>query len=496
VETVAFVLLALTLLWLLRAAMNFTDPEFAAFLVVTFCGYYLCSTAGRQVALLLAASLVFYAWSDPSLTLLLLLSATITCSSAYAIGVFCETGRRTLPLAIAGVVANLGVLAFYKYSGLLASGMAALFPSTLSVAERLIRIPLPIGISFYTFHGISMIVDAYRRESGAQIRVGTSRAGAKAFLDFWKQGLLYVVFFPQLVAGPIVRSKEFLPQIGFKRWRDIPWRYVWETVLLGYFLKLVVADNLHNQTFLIRAPYYADLPAERAWTMVFSYSIQIFADFAGYSLIAIGIAAMFGYKLPQNFNFPYLADSFSDFWRRWHISLSTWLRDYLYLPLGGNRRGAARTYLNLFLVMAIGGLWHGAALSYLSWGIYHGVLLMTERFLAGPHPASGPPKRFRIVRIAGVFLAVSMGWVFFKLPTFSDAIAFLKLLFTGWSGRLPAWQLCTVGFYVLPVVVWHFLHLTGWHRTRPWLRPVLSAAMVFLLLTNRGTSNAFIYFQF
>jgi alginate O-acetyltransferase complex protein AlgI len=478
--------------------MLFTSPEFAVLLVATFAAYYLCRAAAAQVGVLLAASLIFYAWSEPWLTILLLLSATITNTTAFRIqrkGLSPAARRRA---AAIGVSANLGTLALFKYGGLLGQGMASVFPATRSLAEQLVLIPLPIGISFYTFHGISMIVDSLRNDAGAEPPAGMGRRDPGGFAGFWSRGLLYVVFFPQLVAGPIVRSKEFMPQIGLKRFGDVPWRCAFEQCLLGFFLKQVIADNLHNQTFWIRSPYFADLGAERAWVLVVAYSIQIFADFAGYSLIAIGTASLFGYRLPANFDFPYLSASIAEFWRRWHISLSTWLRDYLYLPLGGNRRGAGRTYFNLLVVMGLGGLWHGASVSYLAWGVYHGLLLVGERVLAGAGPGrrSAPRGPMRWVRTFLVFLLVSLGWVFFQLPAFEDALAFTRLLFTRWTFRFPAWDFAIVALYALPVVAWHFLHLTGHHRRVPWLRACLIAGMLFLLLTNRGTSNAFIYFQF
>ncbi|MEQ8682884.1 MAG: MBOAT family O-acyltransferase, partial [Cyclobacteriaceae bacterium] len=222
-------------------------------------------------------------------------------------------------------------------------------------SDFLIAIPLPIGISFFTFQGISLLVDAYRNRAGTsdQIRV----------LPFWKllfHTSLYISLFPQLVAGPIVKAHDFYPQIRTKYLSGIQWNYVFQHVVTGYFLKMVVADNLKDFTGELVWPSFERFSSVELLVYLFGYSMQIFADFAGYSLIAIGISGLFGYIIPQNFNFPYVASGFSDFWKRWHISLSTFLKEYLYIPLGGNRKGRVRTYLNLMIVMALGGLWHGA----------------------------------------------------------------------------------------------------------------------------------------
>ncbi|MCL4133511.1 UNVERIFIED_CONTAM: hypothetical protein GTU68_040010, partial [Idotea baltica] len=344
--------------------MLFTSTEFALLLAITFGLFYTVGSRALQVGVLLIASVVFYAWSSLSLTVLLLASALTTTTISYYLLRSNDPIIRK-KLAVFGVVLNLSVLAFFKYAGLFTYSIQNLLDRELSGAEWLMMIPLPIGISFYTFQGISMLVDSFRNCSDGELQL--------------EEGVFFVIFFPQLVAGPVVKAKDFLPQISLKYFSAIRWKVVIHCVITGFFLKMVVANNLQNQTFWIQYPQIIGMTADRCWILLVGYSCQIYADFAGYSLIAIGVAALFGYRLPKNFNFPYIATSISDFWRRWHISLSSWLKDYLYIPLGGNRKGSIRTYVNLLIVMTLGGLWHGAAWSYLIWGAFHGILLAVER---------------------------------------------------------------------------------------------------------------------
>ncbi|MFN9911764.1 MAG: MBOAT family O-acyltransferase, partial [Pirellulaceae bacterium] len=219
---------------------------------------------------------------------------------------------------------------------------------------------------FYTFHGISLLVDVFR---GRNLETFERD---KSLYRHLADTLLYLVFFPQLIAGPIIKAKEFYPQVTLKSIRQVDYQGSVRLLILGLFLKTVVADNLSEQTFWIAYPYFLGKSSADLLLLLYGYSAQIFADFAGYSLIAIGLARLLGYQLPDNFHFPYLASSIGEFWRRWHISLSSWLCDYLYIPLGGNQKGAVRTYFNLIIVMFLGGLWHGAAWSFAIWGLWHG----------------------------------------------------------------------------------------------------------------------------
>lgn len=366
--------------------MLFTSLEFVIFVVAVMAAYWFPPLvrlgACWQWGLLAVSSLVFYAWEDPRL--LILLSCSICFNFAAGRGIACQLRRGNQPsrkyMAFC-VGANLALLAVFKYAGLLGD---IVFPgdSNRQLRESLYAIPLPIGISFYTFHAISFLVDLSRagqREPKLQ-SFAAELAGPGLLKPFGKVAL-YINFFPQLVAGPIMKARDFMPQIGLRTMRQIQWRAASRYLISGCFLKMVVGDNLREQTDMIGTTNVMWMKKLDLLGMLYGYSFRIFADFAGYSLIALGLAALFGYRLPVNFNYPYIASSMTEFWRRWHVSLSTWLRDYLYFPLGGNRKGTGRTYLNLFLVMFLGGLWHGAAWRFALWGAAHGLILAVERLI-------------------------------------------------------------------------------------------------------------------
>ena len=371
--------------------MLFNSWQFLILLAATFALYYAPWSRGRhgkawQVSTALAASVVFYGWENYRLIPLLAISCVGNSIATGRIIMHKVSGDEAMVRhwTRIAVIMNLSLLGVFKYLPFLA-GMLPFLPADW--IKTLKQIPLPIGISFYTFHGISMIVDVSRGEvtrEGDALVSGGGRGGrfAKGVRDIG----FYLLFFPQLVAGPIVKAKQFWPQIAAKRIDDIPWRQVIRALITGYFLKIFVADNLSEQTsgLTLNANNLINSSPLNLIPLLYGYSLQIFADFAGYSLIAIGLAAMFGYRFPINFNFPYLSTSITEFWRRWHMSLSAWLRDYLYIPLGGNRKGPGRTYVNLFLVMFLGGLWHGAEWKFAIWGSLHGLFLALER-LASRH---------------------------------------------------------------------------------------------------------------
>ena len=313
--------------------MLFTSLEFVILTFLTVLAYYSQRTQARQVSILILSSLVFYAWTHPYLVFLILFSGSVTSLASYFVRESNSSLERRCFSTI-GVAVNLSVLAFFKYSGLLWQTFG--MPVDGSIGNFIVALPLPVGISFYTFQGVSMMVDSFRHQDDP----ASNKGNTEPISVHYSKTLFFIVFFPQLVAGPILKAKMFMPQISHKSWKQIDVNGASRNLILGYFLKMVVANNLHNQTFWIAYPYYVNMSAKRAWSLLIAYSIQIFADFAGYSLIAIGVAALFGCRLPQNFNFPYLADSFSNFWQRWHMSLSSWLKDYLYIPLGEVAEGA------------------------------------------------------------------------------------------------------------------------------------------------------------
>jgi alginate O-acetyltransferase complex protein AlgI len=512
----------------------FNSWEFLVLLGVTFALYYAPWSRGRhgkawQVTLALVASVIFYGWEDPKLIGLLAISC---------VGNSIATGRIILH-KVAGdepkvrqwtrraVIMNLALLGIFKYAGFLA-GLLPDFLASESLKLWLSSIPLPIGISFYTFHGISMIVDVARGEVTREGDALVSKGGrfAKGVRDIG----FYLLFFPQLVAGPIVKAKEFWPQIAAKRIEDIPWKHVVRALITGYFLKIFVADNLSEQTasLTLGAESLARSVPLNLVPLLYGYSLQIFADFAGYSLIAIGLAAMFGYRFPVNFNFPYLSTSITEFWKRWHMSLSGWLRDYLYIPLGGNRKGPGRTYVNLFLVMFLGGLWHGAEWKFALWGSLHGLALAAERLAKALRSERGDARKESLKQPIGSSQAQHIGsrlparvsalkttlawfvtfhlvtalWLTFLMPDMASIAAFFKGVFsgkTGFSGP-PIFSLLFYGTAVILYHAWGWLkehreHFAS-HLARSPLEPVLHGVMLFLILTNPGAPRGFIYFQF
>jgi alginate O-acetyltransferase complex protein AlgI len=468
--------------------MLFNSWPFFILLGVTLALYYLPALARLQVPILIAASFVFYGAHRPILLLLLVASILVNAVASWRI--YYDAPSRRRMWAVLGVAVNLGILVFFKYSGLLYRTFVSATP-TDAIGRMLVTLPLPIGISFFTFQGISLIVDTWRsrHEDAALVEAQPRFAAHLVVIAFFK------AFFPQLVSGPIVKAHEFLPQIGHKRFADIRWDVAFRALVVGYFLKMVVADNLRAETEWLAYPAFEVWSSATLLAMLFGYSMQIFADFAGYSLIAIGVAALFGYRLPINFNFPYISLSFSEFWTRWHISLSTWLREYLYVPLGGNRRGAARTYLNLMIVMVLGGLWHGATWSYAVWGTWHGLLLVVERALGLSRTRGGltAPLRATIV-----FALVTAGWLLFKLPHFGDVISYVKALRDHGGYPHNRQLMLHVALFSLPVIGYHAAYLWRESASRLLrsLEPMALGLMLFFLLTDAGDPGAFIYFQF
>jgi alginate O-acetyltransferase complex protein AlgI len=459
--------------------MSFTSWQFAVFTVIVFAVYYLPPVRNFQVQWLVLASLIFYGYGQPEL--LPLLAVAVMGTYVFLLLAF-ENRALWLPV---GVGFNLALLAFFKYKFLFIDPSAPAYTGVTSL-DFLLRLPLPIGISFFVFHNISLLVDLTREPRPRPDLTSV---------------FLYIIFFPQLISGPITRAEMFMPQIRPKFLADVDFIEAAKWIVTGLFFKLYVANNLNTMTAYLDYPLYQTLNPGDRWTLLFLYSFQIYADFFGYSSIAVGLGLLFGYRLPLNFNLPYISRSFSEFWTRWHMSLSNWLRTYLYIPLGGNRHGSARTYLNLMIVMGLGGLWHGAALGYLAWGLLHGAFLVIERPLLpllerwSRVPAFGP--LFLRGRAFWVFAWVSFAWIFFKLPNFDHAMSFIDGMFAnhsiGTSARIFRSQIL---IYALPVLL---QHLVPWPALEPSLRrlqPYLYGIMAALALADAGADTAFIYFQF
>jgi alginate O-acetyltransferase complex protein AlgI len=454
--------------------MTFTSWQFGLFAAIVFLLYYLPALNAFQVPILVIASLFFYGYGQPELLPLL----AVAVFGTYLFSVLALRNRGVwLPL---GIAFNLALLAFFKYKFLFVEPSSSEL-SGVAPIDFLLRLPLPIGISFFVFHNISLLVDLTRK----------GRATPDLGSIF-----LYIIFFPQLVSGPITRAEMFMPQIKPKYLSDVPIIEAAKWILTGFFFKLYVANNLNEMTSYMDFPLYETLQTQDRWLLVFLYSYQIYADFFGYSAIAIGLALLFGYRLPINFNLPYISASFSEFWTRWHMSLSNWLRTYLYVPLGGNRHGAIRTCLNLMIVMGLGGLWHGAGLGYLLWGSLHGCLLVIERPFRAWLPSLDWPV-FRAARISLVFVCVSMLRVFFRLPNFDHAISYLSGMFTRGTNPNPTKLFYNLALlYSLPVIVQHLAFRPSLEGTLRRAEPYLYGAMAALAYLEAGPETSFIYFQF
>ncbi|PWV51573.1 alginate O-acetyltransferase complex protein AlgI [Chitinophaga sp. S165] len=468
--------------------MLFNSWVFILLLIVTFFIYYLPRFEKLQVGILIISSLVFYAYGQPGLLLLLLCSATINIMMSY-MTVYGAVNRRKLYVTL-GVIINLALLSYFKYGSLFAN---TFMDTSKGLGHYLTMIPLPIGISFYTFEGISLLIDVYSNRHSDVLTID------KSIKKHVTKTLFFISFFPHLIAGPILKAYEFYPQIGEKSIKTIDWEYVFRKLTVGYFLKMVVADNLSNVTFWMTAPYFQTKSSITLIGMLLGYSFQIFADFAGYSMIALGLAKMFGYDLLENFNFPYISTSFSEFWRRWHISLSTFLKEYLYIPLGGNRKGHFRTYFNLTITMVLGGLWHGAAWSYAVWGAFHGLALAIERLINQTFHIEIDSRIGKILKGCMVFAFVTLAWLLFRLP-FNDVVDYLKAIGTNTHVHNDYLLLFSIVIYSMPVVLYHLFYLlpVEWrlYNITNRYKYLAYGLMLFMIAVNSGPSGSFIYFQF
>ncbi len=475
--------------------MLFCSPEFLLFFTVVFAIYWALPRRSARIWLLLIASFYFYACWNKQLALLI--TATTVLDYLLALGMDRSNSprRRRLLLGIS-LLANLGLLCYFKYANFfLLSLDEALIAAGSQTWFRPLRVILPIGISFYTFEAINYTVDVYRRRLPAE----------RNFAHF----LLFILFFPHLVAGPIVRARDFLPQIRRpKNWNWYRLHLGLQFILLGLFKKLVIADRMAWYV----DPVYAD-PASyqsgTAWMAVLAYALQVYGDFSGYSDLAIGTAHLLGYKLAQNFDMPFLAANVSEFWRRWHMSLSNWLRDYLFIPLGGSRGGEWKTNRNLFLTMTLCGLWHGAAWPFVGFGVVQGLYMIVHRAFhrtCRDYPRLDAAMRSppgTLLRVALTFVTFCLSLVIFRATDFVKAGQMFQSLFHSAAG-LQGPPLPVMGYWltVSVIVIAHLLHHFGiWQRWNWRLPPSLLGAgyaailMVALLLAPQG-GKAFIYFQF
>ncbi|MBA4016141.1 MAG: MBOAT family protein [Pirellula sp.] len=475
--------------------MLFCSTAYFVFFCIVFAAYWAMPWQRARVWLLLGASVYFYASWNKWLALIICVSTAADYLIARGMdSPTATTGRRKLLLTVS-LVGNLGLLCYFKYMNFfLHSVEEALRAMGAESSMPVLNVMLPIGISFYTFEAISYTVDVYQRRIQAE----------RNLFHF----MLFITFFPHLVAGPIVRARDFLPQISrSKHWNWARLHLGIQYFLVGMFKKMVIADRMAG----FSDPVFAD-PASfgsaAVWLAMLAYALQIYCDFSGYTDMAIGTAHMLGYKLAPNFNLPYLSANVSEFWRRWHISLSTWLRDYLFIPLGGSRVSEWKVSRNLIIVMALGGLWHGAAWTFVVWGLLHGMFLIVHReFRAFCERRPSLDRALQspvgtVGRIAATFLCVSFAWVFFRATTFSAAIAFVKRLAFWSDGSMVELTFHSCLTLAAVVLVCHILmYIEFWKRMVERLPPAVlgvsyAAIITLTLILTPETAKVFIYFQF
>ncbi len=493
--------------------MVFNSYTFIAFFIVMLILHNLPFSWKVKKINLLLASYVFYAAWNPPFILLLWLSTVVDFFVGRALYNQENKYKRKL-LLVLSLIGNLGMLCFFKYGTFLLENFTLLVNGLgMDFHPAKPNIILPAGISFYTFTTLCYTIDMYKRKSKP----------VKSMLDF----SLFVTFFPHLVAGPIVRPPQLVPQ--FETPRQATQKQIIQGLLLvtlGLFMKVVLADSLLAQSANDVFNAKQVLHTLDAWAGVFAFSGQIFFDFAGYSTCAIGVAACLGFILPENFLYPYAAIGFSDFWRRWHITLSSWLRDYLYIPLGGNRNGKFRTYINLMLTMLIGGLWHGASWTFVVWGGLHGAYLWGEKIIQdfskkkqvpmtavpsaeigvlGVLPRDLKAKTFRNFMYAMVtFFFINVTWVFFRAPDFGSAWQLLNAMFYNVPNAeallttLSIIKVLTVTFFL---VAFHWIMrdtkvLVIGEKMPWWLLGIFWAVLILLLIWSQESGSSFIYFQF
>lgn len=450
-----------------------------------------------QNYVLLLFSLVFYAWGGVSYTLIILLSILFNYFMGRAIhGANAEkTAKRLLALCVTG---NLLALCIIKYTPFIFANLNALLEAAGVAAINAPHITLIPGISFFTFHSISYVADIYRKESEPQKNIFTMG--------------LYIIFFPQLIAGPIIRYHEIASQFATRQWNSLNVAEGMKRFVLGLTKKVIFSNTFAYPADKIFSSTTDQIDTPLAWFGIVCYSLHIYCDFSGYSDMALGLGKMFGFTFPENFNFPYSAKSIQDFWHRWHMTLSRWFRDYVYIPLGGNRNGTFQTYRNLVLVFFLTGLWHGASWTMVVWGLFHGFFLVIERLAL----KNILPKLFIVNRIY-TLLVVMIAWVFFKSANIDFALEYIGRMFgsSQHAGAIPTsyTMYLTIDFVVLFVIA--LLLSTGWieqlitrFRDNPtfqklsaiWRPVAYSGSLVLLIicsmyLTKQGY-NPFIYFQF
>jgi alginate O-acetyltransferase complex protein AlgI len=468
--------------------MVFTSSVFLFLFLPLFLGLYYLLPGRARLAWILAASWVFYGWWRLDFLALIVAVTVWTYLAGLWIGRH-RTSRSSRAALALGITADLAVLGYFKYFNFGLESLNALLASlgarTLSGWE----VVLPVGISFYLFHAISYLVDVHRGDAPV----------ASDFLEL----AVYMALFPQLVAGPIIRYKDLSPQLRQRTHSLEGFSEGGARFMIGFCKKVLIADliaPIANAAFGLARPSAAD-----AWLGALAYTAQIYFDFSGYSDMAIGLGLMMGFRFPENFRAPYLSRSITEFWRRWHISLSTWLRDYLYIPLGGNRRGSGRTLVNLMTVMVLGGLWHGAAWTFILWGAWHGLFLALERRRRRAPEAEGR----RPLAVAATMVVVIIGWVLFRSGSLKEALGMAAgmiglhgfALSGAFRWQFGGLELAVLALALLAVYLgpWLARRAASWASWQPVLAGRLAAIPLFLLALLRSTAESFtpfLYFRF
>ncbi len=440
---------------------------------------------GKKNLVLLIMSLIFYAWGEPVYIILMLLSIVYNYNAAIDIDSYIGSPKKKKLVFMGSLIFNLFILGFFKYYGFLTESINSIFSLTLPERE----IPLPVGISFYTFQVLSYIIDVYRGDVKAQ----------KNIIPF----ATYISMFPQLIAGPIVQYYDVEKQLTDREVTAEKFAAGIMFFIKGLGKKVIFANTVGAVYTEVLGMETASLSVLTSWIGIICYTLQIYFDFSGYSDMAVGLGKMLGFDFVQNFNFPYKATSITDFWRRWHISLSSWFRDYVYIPLGGNRRGTARTVFNLLVVWSLTGLWHGAAWNFVVWGAFYGVLLIAEKYVF----ARVIEKLPLFIRYTVTMVIVMIGWVFFSAENLNSAVNYLKSMFglygNGFTDSMAEYLL-SENIFSLAVMI---LCATGVFAALPRIKnfrfniALMSAGyigifIICIIYLISETYNPFLYFRF
>lgn len=457
------------------------------YLVVTLALYYAVPNRVYRNVILCVLSLIFYGWGEPSFVLLMIFSIAFNWLAGLLVGKYRNNKKRCKAVLVASVVLNLALLGVFKYTGFVVDTLKAVFPFMRSYATPII--PLPIGISFYTFQAMSYVIDVYRNDTSVQknpVYFGT-----------------YVALFPQLIAGPIVRYRDIADQLENRHENVAQFASGIKLFTVGLAKKVLLANQLIALWNVLRESS-ATNGVLGSWVGIIAYTLHIYFDFGGYSDMAIGLGRMFGFEFLKNFDYPYISRSISEFWRRWHISLSTWFKEYVYIPLGGNRHGLARTLLNTAIVWMLTGLWHGASWNFMLWGVYFGIIIIIEKLFLGKYLEKAPAF---LSHLYAIFL-FTFGWVLFDFTDMGQMRDFIVSLFNGGSVGLISHDALVYVLAYLPVLIISIIASTplvsNLHKkieNRAWCG-YADAALVLIALVICTASlvssgyNPFIYFRF